>query len=523
MLSEHDKKVYIEKTIRNDAKESLLDFTLYTKEDYKVNWHHELICDSIDDFLEDPDRKRLMIFVGPGRGKSELISRRLPAYYFGRNPTKRIIAASYGADLSQRMNRDVQRIIDDEEYRKVFPDTQLSGKNVKNTSLGTHVRTSDMFEIVNHRGYYRSAGIGQGITGMRFDLGIIDDPIKDAADAQSPRKKKMVYDWYDTTFITRAAPGAKVIMILTRWAEDDLAGRLLSDAEKNPASDQWEILCFPEIYDENHIWAHPDDQRENGDVLWPDFYPTEEVYARKASSQPKTWASMYQQLPSPDSGNIFHRDWFNYYTDLPEIEHRMLSVDCAFKETDSSDYVAMGVWGMLGANKYLLHYVKKRLDFPKTVEEILKIQAKFKGIRYTLVEDKANGSAVISTLKDTVPGMVPFHPKDSKIARANAVSQQVYAGNIYIPDPYHGKNRIQRPWCVEGTDEFVNELVAFPYGANDDSVDMMVQMLLNESDGASWVNEFIQGAANANAKPDGQAQLVDKLSNMMGWEIEEDY
>lgn len=522
-LSPHDRALWFKRAEQLHARKHLLNFTQYTKPDYKVNFHHKIICNSITDFLTNPLRNRLMIYVGPGRGKSELVSRRTPAFYLGNNPDGRIIAASYGADLSQSMNRDVQRIIDDDPYREVFPDTQLSGKNIKNTSLGNYIRTSDKFEVVNRKGYYKSAGVGQGITGMRFDLGIIDDPIKNAEEARSSRRKKQIYEWYDSTFITRGAPSNKVIIILTRWAEDDLAGRLLDDAQKNPKADQWEVLCFPEIYDEDHPWVHADDPRENGQVLWPEQYTEQEVMARKASSSSKVWASLYQQLPTPDSGNIFQRDWFRYFRDLPQIEHKAISVDCSFKDTSKSDYVAIGVWGVIGANKYLLNYVKKRLDFPNTIKELLKLISMYNDVRYVLVEDKANGSAVISTLKNKIPGMIAFQPKTSKEGRANAVAPQVEAGNVFLPDPYYPPNRTAFPWCVEGVDEFVNELVSFPYGANDDSVDMMTQFLIREGQSQGWVDEFIKGNVNnTSSKQSKEDKLTKELADMMGWDLDED-
>ena len=161
-----------------DAREKLLDFTTYTKDNYLVGWHQKLICNTIDEFLDDPNRDRLMIFAPPRHGKSEIVSRRLPAYYFGKNPDKKIIATSYSADLAVAMSRDTQRIMDSQEYREVFPDTTLNSVNTKTTSRRNYKRTADEFEIVSHDGTYKCAGVCGGITGQGADLcGKFDTPV----------------------------------------------------------------------------------------------------------------------------------------------------------------------------------------------------------------------------------------------------------------------------------------------------------------------------------------------------------
>ncbi|MBZ0293356.1 MAG: terminase family protein, partial [Anaerolineae bacterium] len=159
------------------GRRTLLDFIRYTKPDYQVNWHHRLICNYLDRFIAR-DIENLMLFMPPRHGKSEIVSRRLPAYILGKMPDSEIIANSYSADLASRMNRDVQRIIDSLEYRELFPETQLFGRNVRTIADGSYLRNSDIFEVVGKRGVYRSAGVGGGIVGMGFHYGIIDDPIK---------------------------------------------------------------------------------------------------------------------------------------------------------------------------------------------------------------------------------------------------------------------------------------------------------------------------------------------------------
>ena len=202
------------------ARATLGAFVRFTRRGYKMGWVHEEICQELDWFLADVmegNSPRLMITMPPRHGKSEIATRRFPAYAFGRNPDLTIISTSYGADLSSRMNRDVQHIIEHDAYRKVFPDVALSGKNIRTVASGRPLRNSDIFEIVGHEGSYRSAGVGGGITGMGCDILIIDDPLKDRAEADSPTIRDKVWDWYASTAYTRLAPGGGILLIQTRW------------------------------------------------------------------------------------------------------------------------------------------------------------------------------------------------------------------------------------------------------------------------------------------------------------------
>ena len=243
-----------------------------------MNWHHRLLCEYLDDFTKKKIR-RLMVFMPPRHGKSELVSRKLPAYIFGCNPDANIISTSYSADLAQRMNRDVQRIIDSPAYGELFPETKLFGKNIR-TVTGHALRNSDIFEIVGHRGSYRGAGVGGGITGMGGDYIIIDDPIKNREEANSSTYRKKLWEWYTSTLYTRQEKEGSILITLTRWHEDDLAGRLLELAEKDPQADQWEVLLLPAVAEKER---HPRDPRQEGEALWPGKYPIDELMKIKAT------------------------------------------------------------------------------------------------------------------------------------------------------------------------------------------------------------------------------------------------
>lgn len=198
---------------RRLARASLLDFTRHTYAGYTATWYHQRWAAKLNDFALGRI-KRLMVFAPPRHGKSELVSRRLPAYIFGLNPDARIIAGSYAADLARQMGRAVQRIMDAPEYRTVFPATLLEGSNVRTVSGGRYLRNSDEFEIVGRRGFYKCSGVGGGITGRGFDFGIIDDPVKDAAEAWSETVRNAVWEWYTQVFLTRQEGNASILLTM---------------------------------------------------------------------------------------------------------------------------------------------------------------------------------------------------------------------------------------------------------------------------------------------------------------------
>jgi len=450
---------------KEKARRRLMDFTTHTMPNYEVNWHHERLCDALDQLVAG-DIKRLMVFMPPRNGKSELGSRRFPAYLLGKDPNAQIIASSYSADLASRMNRDVQRIIDSEEYREIFPDVGLNGSSSRTIGKGSYLRNSDIFEIVGHKGMYKSAGIGGGITGMGMTYGIIDDPFKNRKEAESKTVRDSVWDWYASTFYTRLEKDARVLIILTRWHEDDLAGRLLKQAQEDPEAEQWTVINYPAIAEEP---LDESDPREIGEPLWPNKYDKDALTKIKKAVGSYEWSALYQQRPSPSEGNILNRGWWKYYKVMPQrFDEVIQSWDCTFKDNDDSDFVVGQVWGRIGADKYLLDQVKDRMDLPATIQAVRSLSAKWQRATAKLIEDKANGPAVIQMLKHEISGMIPVNPQGGKIARAYAASPEVEAGNVYLPDPSIA------PWVHD----FVEETAAFPNSANDDATDCFTQAII---------------------------------------------
>lgn len=451
----------LEQQVSEQARESLLAFAVYTRSHYDPNWHHRRLCELLDRFASG-QLKRLMVFMPPRHGKSELVSRCLPAYLLGRDPDASIIATSYSAGLASRMNRDVQRIVDSDTYREVFPETLLNSKNVRTVAQGTWLRNASTFEVVGKRGSYRSAGVGGGITGMGADFGIIDDPIKNQEDAYSVVFRDKVWDWYISTFYTRLeGEDASILLTLTRWHEDDLAGRLLKRAKEDPTADQWEVLSLPAVCEPN---KHEVDPRSVGDALWPSKFPLSILEKNKANGS-YFWNALFQQRPAPSKGGIVQRDWLKFYHDLPEGVHDwLMSWDLTFKETRKGSFVCGQVWCRKGARFYLVDQHRERLDFPKTIKVMMGMIQKYPQCGKILVEDKANGPAVIAALKKDVPGIIPINVKGSKEARLHSVTPMLEAGNTYFPS---------ERWV----DDLVEELVAFPNSAFNDQVDTLSQAL----------------------------------------------
>lgn len=298
------------------ARRRLLHFTNFTFPGYRVNWHHAVLCDKLDRFARG-ELKRLMVFLPPRHGKSELVSRRLPAYLLGLNPDASIIATSYGADLASRMNRDVQRIIDTPEYAQLFPATRLNNTNVRTVADGTYLRNSDLFEIVGRRGSYRSAGSGGAITGMGFDFGLIDDPVKSRKEAESSTFRNSLWNWYTSDFYTRQEGDAGILLTVTRWHEDDLAGRLLAQQLADPEADQWEVVRFPALAEAEG--QMPEDPRAPGEALWPGKYDAGKLARVRAVLGSYQWGGLYQQRPTAPEGNTIKRPWLSHLVNAAPV------------------------------------------------------------------------------------------------------------------------------------------------------------------------------------------------------------
>lgn len=462
-LSEHAR--LLEKRDIVLARESLLHLILAVKPDYRLNFHHFLMCERFSRLADEPG-SRIILTVPPQYGKSEVVSRFLPAWILGRMPAGKIILASYAATLAHGFNRDCQRIMDTDIYKQIFPRTKIApqkGMRLK--------RTSELVET-SKGGYLYTVGVGGATTGRSADpLFIVDDPFKDLQDAMNPNYRQKVKDWYAAVAQTRVSRRSSIVIMHTRWHEDDLAGYLLNKGKNDPQATQWEIVNFPALADKADE-LHPEDPRNIGDALWPDHKSNEEELERiRRDVGSIIWNALYQQRPKIDGGNLVQSSWWRYYKVRPEddeFEEWILSLDAAFKDLDTSDYVVIQVWARKGVNKYLIDQIRGHMDVIKTVQMMKMTAAKYPRAHTKIIEEGANGIAVIQLLSQKMSGILGIKPRDSKIARVVAISPQIEAGNVHIPHPDFA------PFPIE---DFVDEFTSFPRGSNDDQVDACSQAL----------------------------------------------
>lgn len=313
---------------RRKARGGLIDFAKYTNPAYVPASHHNLIAEKLE-AVERGEIKRLMITMPPRHGKSELASRRFPAWYIGRNPGKQIIAASYNSDLASDFGREVRNIVGSPEYGRIFQ-----------TALAADSQAANRWHTAAG-GMYVAAGVGTAITGRGADILLIDDPFKDREEADSEIRRGRVWDWYTSTAYTRLMPGGAVIIINTRWHDDDLSGKLL--AEMQEGGDQWELLSLPAI-------------RGDNTALWPEWYPMERLEQIRSVLPARDWNSLYQQNPIPDDGDYFKADWLHEYEKLPSSLSIYGASDYAVTD-GGGDYTEHGVFGIDAAgNIYIIDW-----------------------------------------------------------------------------------------------------------------------------------------------------------------------
>lgn len=306
---------------------------------------------------------------------------------------------------------------------------------------------------------------------------IIDDPLRSAADADSETIRDGLWEWYQGTIRTRLEPGGAIIVTATRWHADDLTGRLL-DAEAR-GGETWRHLHFPAL-------------DEVGDALWPERWPLAELNAIRGAIGTRAWQAQYQGAPTAEEGGTFKRRWWRFWhhqgQPLPPVPVRgadgalhlcpcvplpprfdaaAQSWDMSFRETKAGSYTVGQVWGRTGAGAYLVDQYRGRVDFPDAVLAVRSLSAKHPQAAAKYVENKANGPAIVSVLRGEIPGLVEVEPDGGKVARANAVTPFVEAGNVHLPHPDLA------PWVTA----LIDEAAAFPNGANDDQVDAMSQGL----------------------------------------------
>lgn len=433
----------------------------------KLYPHTKLICDAIQKII-DGKPQFLIIELGPQHGKSMTITETLPSYYLMRFPDKKVMVTAYGEKL-------YSGFADSNRQKFTLFAPELFG-------LTTSKNTSDEFDVAGHKGKALFTSMLGSATGHSADLLIIDDPIKNAEEAMSPTVKDKIWHEWTKTFSTRFQNDTSVIVIATRWATDDLSGRLL-DQMAYP----WREIKLPAIAHDIPEGKTDIIGRHNGEALCPPLHSLESLLAQKKNMGTKDFSALYQQEPVPDGGNIFKRDWVRFYvpdratmarlhlTDkdvkiLPRhLQETVQGWDATFKSKENDDFVAGQVWSRRDGDFYLRPgWCHKRLSFTETLDAIRTMTRFYPHATAKLVEDKANGPAIIDTLKHEIPGIIAVSPgADSKEARAASVSPLWESGNVYVPHP---------KWKPE-IEDWLEEIFSFPNAPHDDNVDSMVYCL----------------------------------------------
>ena len=429
----------------------------------------------IDQALVDVDEgrcDRLIISMPPQEGKSTRVTKTGPLWMLLRNPERRIAIVSYDTDLATEFGRDIRSMITNNQGDDGTLDLGL--RIAPDNGAVGHWR------LANHRGGVRSVGMSAGLTGRPADVLFIDDPVKNRAEAESEAFRKRAKSFWTSTAGTRLAPGAPVILVLTRWHDDDLAGWLLSRED----AARWRVINIPAQAesDDDPLGRQPGEYmisaRTNEKTGQPRSAAEWEAIKVQAGSY--DWAALYQGHPSPAEGGTFHRDWWQTYSVPLWLERPdgsrvvtgdndivLQSWDLTFSDGKQSDYVVGQVWLKRGADMYLLDQVRGRWDFPEQVRQFEQLSAKWPQALLKLVENKANGPALVASLSKTVVGIVPEEPRGSKLVRATATTPLVEARNVWLPAPELA------PWVGD----FIEEAAAFPNGAHDDQVDAATQAI----------------------------------------------
>jgi len=429
---------------------SFLDFVKHVYPGYKVGPHHLKLAQIFEEIAAGK-KKRVIVNIAPRHGKSELISYLAPAWFLGKYPQKKIIMASHTADLAVNFGRRVRNLVGSEAYRDIFPQIELQADSKSASRWGT-----------NFNGEYFAIGVGGALAGRGADLFIIDDPHSEQ-DAKTGRPDVFIpaWEWFQSGPLQRLMPGGAIIVVMTRWSKLDLTGQIVNQMNREDEVDRWEVVEFPAI-------------KDDGEALWPEFWPVEELIAKKAALDVRYWNAQYMQNPVSEEGALIKREWWNMWEedDPPRCEFVIMSLDAAQEASNRADYNALTTWGVFfneEVNNYnivLLNSIKKRLEFPELKKLVLEEYKEWQPDAF-MVEKKSNGAALYQELRRMGIPVGEFTPGkgQDKIARVNAVSDLFSGGVVWAPNHRWAKDVIEE--CND-----------FPSGANDDLVDSTTLALL---------------------------------------------
>lgn len=434
---------------RKAARSGCLAFTQYTMPGYRVGPQHQLLCEKLD-AVERGEIKRLMVFMPPRHGKSELTSKRFPAWFLGRNPGKQVITASYSADLAQDFGRHARNIVASSEFAALFPGVGVAGDSAARDKWHT-----------TKGGVYTAAGVAGSLTGKGAHVALIDDPIKGRQEAESDTVRNAAWDWYRSVLRTRLMPGGAIVLVLTRWHPDDLAGRLLEEMQ-NGTGESWDVLSLPAIADS------ADDAlgRQIGEPLWPGVFDLAELEAIKKAIGPRDWSSLYQQQPTPGEGTLFKAATIPVVDAAPTGGTLVRRWDlAATKQIGSRDpdwTVGVKMARYPDGRFGVLDVVRLRGD-PTEVEAAITSMASLDGVGTEIVLPQDPGQAGVAQARYLTGRLAGYRVRairetGDKATRAAPFASQANAGNVFL---------VRAPW----NRAFLEELQQFPSGSHDDQVD----------------------------------------------------
>ena len=443
-------KAYDTQITQNLGKESFLDFVKHVYPGYKVGPHHLKLAQIFEEIAAGK-KKRVIVNIAPRHGKSELISYLAPAWFLGKYPQKKIIMSSHTADLAVNFGRRVRNLVGSENYRDIFPQIELQADSKSASRWGT-----------NFNGEYFAIGVGGALAGRGADLFIIDDPHSEQeAKTGRPDVFLPAWEWFQSGPLQRLMPGGAIIVVMTRWSKLDLTGQIVTQMNRDEGVDKWEVIEFPAI-------------KDDGEALWPEFWPVEELLAKKAGLDVRYWNAQYMQNPVSEEGALIKREWWKIWDkeDPPVCEFTIMSLDAAQEANNRADYNALTTWGVFfneETNNFaiiLLNAIKKRMEYPELKKLVLEEYKEWQPDAF-MVEKKSNGSALYQEFRRMGVPVGEFTPGkgQDKIARVNAVSDLFASGIVWAPD---------RRWAKE----VIEECNDFPSGANDDLVDSTTLALL---------------------------------------------
>lgn len=439
---------------------NLLAYTKALTFGYRAGWVHAEVAAHMQVFsaaVAAQQSPRLILTMPPRHGKSRL-SECLAAWHLGHHPRHEVIVASYALTPAQDRTRAARELILAPDTLAAFPHLTISPDTASKTDWRLSIGG-------RQGGGVYAAGVRGSLTSRGAHLLDIDDPIKDWEDAQSPAQRAKTWDWYTSTAVTRVAPGGGILLILTRWHEDDLAGRI----KEHSAHEGWIIIDFPAIAEADEYSTITGKLlRRAGEALHPARYPLPALEKIRATLGPTQFSALYQQRPTTPGGEIWRRDWFRFYATLPDrFDEVVLSADFSAGSTSNdASFPVVQAWGKKGPDIYLIEEWRRRCDYPGQRSALVALVAHHQP-RKVLVEDAAHGKAIIQELRATIPQITPVPAVGSKISRAHAAAASIEQGHVWLPMPD------REPWVRD----WLAEVTTFPAAPNDDRVDAASQAI----------------------------------------------